>query len=33
MLASLLYSVDWTIAAVSLPYMQGTFSATQDQIS
>ena len=33
MLASLLYSIDWTIAAVSLPHMQGTFSATQDQIS
>ena len=33
MLASLLYSMDWTIAAVALPHMQGTFSATQDQIS
>src|SRR5215470_266432 len=33
MLASLLYSIDWTIAAVALPHMQGTFSATQDQIS
>jgi len=32
MLASLLYSIDWTIAAVALPHMQGTFSATQDQI-
>ena len=32
-LASFLYSVDWTIAAVALPHMQGTFSATQDQIS
>jgi DHA2 family multidrug resistance protein len=31
-LASFLYSVDWTIAAVALPHMQGTFSATQDQI-
>ena len=31
-LASLLYSIDWTIAAVALPHMQGTFSATQDQI-
>ena len=31
MLASLLYSIDWTIAAVALPHMQGTFSATQDQ--
>ena len=33
MLASLLYSIDWTIAAVALPHMQGAFSATQDQIS
>jgi MFS transporter, DHA2 family, multidrug resistance protein len=33
MLASLLYSMDWTIAVVALPHMQGTFSATQDQIS
>jgi MFS transporter, DHA2 family, multidrug resistance protein len=33
MLASLLYSMDWSIAAVALPHMQGTFSATQDQIS
>jgi DHA2 family multidrug resistance protein len=32
-LASFLYSVDWTIAAVALPHMQGTFSATADQIS
>ena len=32
-LASLLYSIDWTIAVVALPHMQGTFSATQDQIS
>lgn len=31
-LASLLYSIDWTIAAVALPHMQGTFSATQDQV-
>jgi len=31
--ASLLYSMDWTIAAVALPHMQGAFSATQDQIS
>ncbi|MBI1396814.1 MAG: DHA2 family efflux MFS transporter permease subunit [Betaproteobacteria bacterium] len=31
-LASLLYSIDWTIAAVALPHMQGTFSASQDQI-
>ncbi len=33
MLASLLYSIDWTIAAVALPHMQGTFSASQDQIA
>ncbi|MEX0960103.1 MAG: DHA2 family efflux MFS transporter permease subunit [Burkholderiales bacterium] len=33
MLASLLYSMDWTIAVVALPQMQGAFSATQDQIS
>jgi DHA2 family multidrug resistance protein len=33
MLASLLYSMDWTIAAVALPHMQGAFSATQDQIA
>jgi DHA2 family multidrug resistance protein len=33
MLASLLYSIDWTIAVVALPHMQGTFSATQDQIA
>jgi len=32
-LAALLYSVDWTIAAVALPHMRGSFSATQDQIS
>ncbi len=32
-LASFLYSVDWTIAAVALPHMQGTFSASQDQIA
>ena len=32
-LASFLYSVDWTIAAVALPHMRGTFSATQDQIA
>ncbi len=33
MVASLLYSIDWTIAAVALPHMQGTFSATQDQVA
>jgi len=32
-LASLIYAIDWTIAAVALPHMQGTFSATQDQVS
>ena len=32
-LATMIYSIDWTIAAVALPHMQGTFSATQDQIS
>ncbi|HEV8261480.1 MAG TPA: DHA2 family efflux MFS transporter permease subunit [Burkholderiales bacterium] len=32
-LASFLYSIDWTIAAVALPHMRGTFSATQDQIA
>ena len=29
----MIYSIDWTIAAVALPHMQGAFSATQDQIS
>lgn len=33
MLATILYSIDWTIAVVALPHMQGTFSSTQDQIS
>ncbi|HEU5283031.1 MAG TPA: MFS transporter, partial [Burkholderiales bacterium] len=33
MLGSLLYSMDWTIAAVALPHMQGTFSATHDQVA
>jgi DHA2 family multidrug resistance protein len=32
-LATILYSIDWTIASVALPHMRGTFSATQDQIS
>ena len=32
-LATMLYSIDWTIAAVALPNMRGSFSATQDQIS
>lgn len=29
----MIYSIDWTIAAVALPHMQGSFSATQDQIA
>jgi len=33
MLATILYSLDWTIAVVALPHMQGTFSATQDQVA
>ncbi len=33
MTATIMYSLDWTIASVALPHMQGTFSATQDQIS
>jgi DHA2 family multidrug resistance protein len=33
MLGAFLYSMDWSIAAVALPHMQGTFSATQDQIA
>ncbi len=33
MLATILYSIDWTIAVVALPHMQGSFTATQDQIS
>lgn len=33
MLASMIYAIDWTIAAVALPHMQGSFSATQDQVS
>jgi DHA2 family multidrug resistance protein len=33
MLASGLYALDWTIASVALPHMQGAFSATQDQVS
>ena len=32
-MASSMYALDWTIAAVALPHMQGTFSVTQDQIS
>src|SRR5262245_34059664 len=32
-LATVLYSIDWTIASVALPHMRGTFSATHDQIS
>jgi MFS transporter, DHA2 family, multidrug resistance protein len=33
MLAALIYSIDWTIATVALPPMQGEFSATPDQIA
>jgi DHA2 family multidrug resistance protein len=33
MLGAFLYSIDWSIAAVALPHMQGTFSATHDQIA
>jgi DHA2 family multidrug resistance protein len=33
MCATFMYSLDWTIAAIALPHMQGSFSATQDQIS
>ena len=33
MLASTIYALDWTIASVALPHMQGTFSVTQEQIS
>ena len=29
----MIYSIDWTIAAVALPHMQGAFSATHDQIA
>jgi len=33
MAASSIYALDWTIAVVALPHMQGSFAATQDQIS
>jgi DHA2 family multidrug resistance protein len=33
MLASLLYTVDTTIANIALPHMQGSLQATQDQIA
>ena len=33
MLATVMQSLDMTIANVALPHMQGTMSATQDQIS
>lgn len=33
MLSSVVYTLDSTIAAVALPQMQGTFSASQDQIA
>jgi DHA2 family multidrug resistance protein len=32
-LATIIYSIDWTIASVALPHMRGTFSADSDQIS
>jgi len=33
MLATVIYTLDSTIAAVALPHMQGTFSATQEQVA
>jgi MFS transporter, DHA2 family, multidrug resistance protein len=33
MLGAFLYSIDWSIAAVALPHMQGSFTASQDQIA
>src|SRR5215510_9286629 len=33
MLATVMQALDTTIANVALPHMQGTFSATQDQIT
>ncbi|MGE0624274.1 MAG: MDR family MFS transporter [Pseudomonadales bacterium] len=33
MVATVMYTLDSTIAAVALPHMQGTFSAAQDQIA
>jgi MFS family permease len=33
MLATILQALDSTIAAVALPHMQGTFSATQEQVA
>jgi DHA2 family multidrug resistance protein len=33
MLATVMYTLDSTIAAVALPHMQGTFSAAQDQVA
>ncbi len=33
MLATVLYTLDSTIAAVALPHMQGSFSATQEQVA
>jgi DHA2 family multidrug resistance protein len=32
-LASAIYSINLTVVAISLPQMQGGFSATRDQIS
>ena len=33
MLATIMQAIDTTIANVALPYMQGSLSATQDQIN
>ena len=33
MLATLIYSLDSTIAAVAVPHMQGTLPATQEQVA
>jgi len=33
MLATVLYTLDSTIAAVALPHMQGSFSANQEQVA
>ena len=33
MLATLLYSIDWTIVVVAFPHMKGIFAATQDQVA
>ncbi len=33
MLATLLYSIDWTIVVVAFPHMKGIFAATEDQVA